>query len=1552
MKNKIPFFFLFTVSSVFAKVDPDAAVVVDEKVQYIEDSVNILNGSFFLHSDDLYTFAKEPLIFSRHYNSKTGLNYDGGWSFYPHVEITSYNQEEAICTEPDGLEVHYKNFHYNPENKKEDGNVLLFATQSCSLSFLKNTRSHILSGQTNVKNNRILFTIKKGTIKQAEMLTGDGTYRIYCLKTVEFGKDRIYKKLLLQEETHPNKTVTTYEYDNHFRLVQVKKLNPSRSLVYSCLKLQYDSEKKSNNHNFTASINDATIRYNYFQMKDKHIHDYFYLTHVESKSLYTEDFSYDMGYKNKTITKEGIKKSHVKSSDKKFNVTREPFVDKGYISGKQFIEVKYVQPSDSIDAQHHSCGKIQSLQQPVGNNNVWIGTHYFSYPSEYLTKVRDIEGHELHFYLYNKQGYPNKVLFYENSNGNKKLHHAEKHDWKADFNHTQLQYKIFYDPQKHQNSVRHFDYDQRGNIIQETIYGNLSGTKPDTLQITKDLKIVYDEHGEKYLQSKKKRLQYIESRPKGRTHSSKKQFCEAAKEGLQNIIEHHALTHALELLPNFQDYEKYSIHYQYAKNRYNLPTKKQEDNGLCILFGYKPDTDLITQKFVCDKDQIFQRFFYEYDNDNVLIKTIEDDGITKNANNLTKVSQRKITYIRPKKTSPGLHLPHIIEEKFLDIATKKEHLLKKTIYHYNNLGLVIKEDIYDATDTFRYSLHKKYDQYNNLVEITDPIGRKTSYQYDNQGNLILEIDEGKNLQTKYFYDAANRLIKKEETAKDGQKRVYQYRYNAKHHLIEEIDFRGNSKTYQRNLLGHPIKTTLPSLIRENKLQDNIIESSFDAKGNEIFHKDAHGRITKKEYNFYGKPTRIIHPDQTEEKFIYNLNGTLKQAIDQEGVITSYTYDVLGRELTKTKSSPEGKILTKEEKRYKGFQLTEEIDAMGNSTVYNYDNAGRKIAETITTKYGITKTLFAYDALGRVYKTISCNKENTLTYIEEKDLIDRKIEERYEDNNQNVYSRITYTYDIADNLITKTKYIQGKESITSYQYDGFSRIIQETDALGNSTFYEYRDYHQNPHGQTVLQKLTTNALGRVTIHTYDVHDNEMREEIYDPSGKLISDEEKEYDAHQKLIYQKSHILSNDLPKQVETIWDYDVMGRLLTLKENAFSKEEKVTSYTYTPRGQIATIVKPDKIILQHTYDDLGNQIRLVSSDNTIDYTYTHDLLGHVIVATDNINNQTTKRKVDKDGKLLHETLANDLTINKEYDAVGRCISTHLFDESSIEYTYDAKHLREVTRKDQHDLPIYYHCFTKYDPSGFLLEEERITDLGKNIYTFDLLERPTQTSSSYYTHSIDVYDALSRVNKMSWDTLYGQESTFYDYDYLNQLTQEKGRFIASYDYDSHYNRCSKNGERYDINNLNEILASPTALYTYDPNGNPLSKKTKEQEIFFTYDALDRLIEVILPEKTKVQYTYDYLHRRISKMVYSYQEGLWQDMSTIYFYYDGNNEIGACDNQRHILQLRILGDTTYAEIGSAIAIESNNQIFAPIHDLCGNITTLINTETKKNTRKLLL
>jgi RHS repeat-associated protein len=60
---------------------------------------------------------------------------------------------------------------------------------------------------------------------------------------------------------------------------------------------------------------------------------------------------------------------------------------------------------------------------------------------------------------------------------------------------------------------------------------------------------------------------------------------------------------------------------------------------------------------------------------------------------------------------------------------------------------------------------------------------------------------------------------------------------------------------------------------------------------------------------------------------------------------------------------------------------------------------------------------------------------------------------------------------------------------------------------------------------------------------------------------------------------------------------------------------------------------------------------------------------------------------------------------------------------------------------------------------------------------------------------------------------------------------------------------------------------------------------------------------------------------------------------YFLYDGQNEIGSFNAHLQLQDLRILGHSPHAEIGASIAIEVAQQIYAPIHDLSGNIAALL-------------
>ncbi|GAB4188439.1 MAG: hypothetical protein Tsb0015_08470 [Simkaniaceae bacterium] len=180
---------------------------------------------------------------------------------------------------------------------------------------------------------------------------------------------------------------------------------------------------------------------------------------------------------------------------------------------------------------------------------------------------------------------------------------------------------------------------------------------------------------------------------------------------------------------------------------------------------------------------------------------------------------------------------------------------------------------------------------------------------------------------------------------------------------------------------------------------------------------------------------------------------------------------------------------------------------------------------------------------------------------------------------------------------------------------------------------------------------------------------------------------------------------------------------------------------------------------------------------------------------------------------------------------------------------------------------------------------------------------------------------------------------FHYDHLDHLIcEESSAFSRDYRYDSHHNRINKDGRRYQLDSLHQLTVSHNASYEYDPNGNRIVKHTIYGPILYRYDALDRLIE-IRHKDIAIQYAYDALHRRMSKTIYT------EDSPDPYlhheFLYDGENEIGHFEND-HLKQLRILGQGLGAEIGAAVALEIPEEIYFPVHDIFGNITSLLSLD----------
>ena len=182
-----------------------------------------------------------------------------------------------------------------------------------------------------------------------------------------------------------------------------------------------------------------------------------------------------------------------------------------------------------------------------------------------------------------------------------------------------------------------------------------------------------------------------------------------------------------------------------------------------------------------------------------------------------------------------------------------------------------------------------------------------------------------------------------------------------------------------------------------------------------------------------------------------------------------------------------------------------------------------------------------------------------------------------------------------------------------------------------------------------------------------------------------------------------------------------------------------------------------------------------------------------------------------------------------------------------------------------------------------------------------LTRPNGVSTSYN------YDSVSRLlsvlhqsggvtidgagygldaagNRTSKQNLLNGVTENYTYDLIYQLTQvvQGANTAESYSYDAVGNRLSSLGlGPYQYNNSNRLTSTPDAAFTYDNNGNTLTKADSNGVTGYTWDYENRLTSVTLPGTGgMVTFKYDPFGRRIEKV---------SSTGTTIFVYDGANVV---------------------------------------------------------------
>jgi len=202
----------------------------------------------------------------------------------------------------------------------------------------------------------------------------------------------------------------------------------------------------------------------------------------------------------------------------------------------------------------------------------------------------------------------------------------------------------------------------------------------------------------------------------------------------------------------------------------------------------------------------------------------------------------------------------------------------------------------------------------------------------------------------------------------------------------------------------------------------------------------------------------------------------------------------------------------------------------------------------------------------------------------------------------------------------------------------------------------------------------------------------------------------------------------------------------------------------------------------------------------------------------------------------------------------------------------------------------------------------------------------------YTH-----DKLGRITQQI-ETIEGVTRTLdYAYDLTGRLIQVKtnGVETESYQYDDNGNRTHINDvltATYDAQD--RLLTHGNFTYTYTANGELLTKTntTNNEVTGYVYDVLGNLIEVNLPDSTKIEYVIDGLNRRVGKKVNGIKTKGW-------LYQDQLNPVAELDGNNNITARFVYAD----KLNVPSYMEKNGQTYRIVSDHLGSPRLIVNIAT---------
>jgi RHS repeat-associated protein len=502
---------------------------------------------------------------------------------------------------------------------------------------------------------------------------------------------------------------------------------------------------------------------------------------------------------------------------------------------------------------------------------------------------------------------------------------------------------------------------------------------------------------------------------------------------------------------------------------------------------------------------------------------------------------------------------------------------------------------------------------NNLMSVTDVLGRITRYTYDQNGNTTSIVDPAGNTTIIEYDQNLNKPI----SIMDALGDVTEIGYDSKGNLTSIEDPLENTTSIAYNRYGQPVSVT-----------------------------DALSHTTTFEYDEYGNLVKATDPLGNSAFMRYDIISRLLDSTDPKGRTTSYTYDLMNR-ITEVTDAQNG--ITEFTYDANG-NLTSVTDAKGQTISYAY-NLRDKVA-SMTDQLGRNES-YSYDMNDNLI-SVADRKGQTTTYTYDKENQINRVD--YADG-----SYTTYTYDavgkltyINDSISGPIQYVYSNTGCGAGCSGAVDKVIQEITPLG-SISYEY-DALGRRTGMTVAGQPAVN-------YTYD--GNSRLTEIDTMINAVAVSFNLSYDALGRRT-------SLTLPNGVTTNYTYDNASHLLELKHlSPLSSVLDALSYVYDPNGNRTSMNRPSVNLplpssVSNTSYNQANQVMSFKDKNMI-----YDNNGNMLSVTNSCGTTTydwdvRNRLVGIDG---YKPDCSPLTATFKYNALGRRIEKTI-NGKTMQYLYD------------------------------------------------------------------------------------------------------------------------------------------------------------------------------------------------------------------------------------------------------------------------------------------